>query len=312
MSSAAVFSAGAFAATLVHGAALACAFSGFGAMLFLTLLMPRATAGMEQAASGRLERRCSVLASLSLALAVLGELGWLVVESGVLARGRVPDLAATLAVVALHTGFGHLVLAQAAMLLGAFFVLGGAGHGTRPALAAIVAGIAVLLEAGHLHAAAMASGPSFFLACEALHVLAAGAWLGSLLPLALLIRDAPPAAGLIAAHDYSRFAKPAVLVLLVTAFWQGTVLVGSASALVTTVYGRVAMAKIVLFAILIGFALRHRYRMAPSLAGADGETARRRLARSVLAETAFGIAIVLVAAVLASLAPPTMAAMAMR
>ncbi|MGH7121689.1 MAG: CopD family protein [Acetobacteraceae bacterium] len=311
MSDAATFSAGTLVSALVHGAALIFLFSAFGALLFLTVVGAPAIALMEPREQARAERRSAHLAAWSLALGALWEIAWLVVESAVLAGAGLAALPAAVAVVASHTEFGHLVLAQVAFLVCGLVVLGKKRNGVSVRLAAALSGIAVLLEAWHLHAAAMDPKPSFFLACEALHVLAAAAWLGSLLPLALLIRAAPPKVGLAAALRYSAFAKPAVVALMVTAAFQGLVLVGSIPAFFTTAYGRVVVVKIVLFAILIGFALRHRFRMVPALADADRGAMRRHLGRSVFAETGFGVAIVVVAAVLASLAPPTMAAMAM-
>lgn len=311
MSDAATFSSGTVISALVHGVALIFVLSGFGALLFLSVLGAPAIAVMEPRERADAERRCATLAAWSLALGAFCEIAWLVVESGVLAGAGFAVLPAAVAVVALHTEFGHLVLAQVAFLVCGFFLLGKRRSGARVAFAATLSGIVVLLEAWHLHAAAMDPGPSLFLACEALHVIAAAAWLGSLLPLALLIRDAPPRIGLAALLRYSAFAKPLVAALVVTAAFQGLVLVGSVEAFFTTPYGRVVVIKIVLFAILVGFALRHRYRMVPALSGRDPGAVRRDLWRSVLGETGFGVAIVVVAAVLSSLAPPTMAAMAM-
>ena len=48
---------------------------------------------------------------------------------------------------------------------------------------------AVLLEAGHGHAFAMAHGPSALLVSQALDLLAAGAWLGGLMPLFIAVRE---------------------------------------------------------------------------------------------------------------------------
>lgn len=305
----AVFTFGTFASAIMHGIALVFMFSGFGALLFLTVLAVPAMAGMPPVERSEAARRAKAIAAWSLGLAVLAEICWLIVASGNLSGGGFIALVAAVPVVAAHTGYGHLVLAQAILLSVAFLALGSARFGVRPVVAMVLSGVAIVLEAWHLHAAAMTSGVSFFLVCEAVHVFAAAAWLGSLLPLALFVRAAPPRAGLTACLRYSAFMKPAVAALVVTAAWQGLVLVGSLPAFVTTAYGRVVLIKIALFGVLVLFALRHRFRMTPALAGTDRETIRRALGRSVLAETSFGVAIVLVAAVLASLSPPTMAAM---
>lgn len=306
----AIFTVGDLLSALLHGTALAFLFSAFGSLVFLTLLAPPAMDRMDRADRSIIERRGYALARASLALAVAGELAWLVFETGVLAGSSDPAIVLrALPVVALGTEFGHLVLAQALALAAALLALGGNRRGLRPILAASLAGFATLLEAWHLHAAAMYAGPSFFLVCEALHVLAAALWLGSLLPLAFFVRAATPGAAFAIARRYSAFAAPAVLVLAATAFGQGLVLVGSIPALAFTAYGRLVVIKILVFIVLIAFALRHRFRLTPALAGTDPHSVRRRLGRSIFAETACGVLIVLVAAVLASLAPPTMANM---
>ena len=147
----------------------------------------------------------------------------------------------------------------------------------------------------------MHSGLSLLLVSEVLHVLAAGAWLGTLLPLALLVRMASPEAGSIASRRFSPFGFACVLVLAVTAFWQGLVLVGSLRGLIATAYGWMVLVKLALFAILIGFALRNHFRLTLPLRGTDPISARHALERSIVREASVGLAIVLVAAVLASL-----------
>lgn len=310
MGGVAIFTPGDLLSALLHGTALAFLFSAFGSLVFLTVLAPPALHRMDPADRSIIERRGYALARTSLVLAVFGELAWLVFEAGVLAGSANPAVVLrALPVVVLKTRFGHLVLAQVLAPAAALLVLGRRRRGLRPILAVSLAGLATLLEAWHLHAAAMFPGPSFFLVCEALHVLAAALWLGSLLPLAFFVRAATPAAAFALTRRYSTFARPAVLVLAATAFGQGLVLVGSIQALVFTAYGRLVVVKIVLFLALIAFALRHRFRLAPALAGGEARSVRRLLGRSILAEAACGVAIVLVAAVLASLAPPMMASM---
>ena len=172
-------------------------------------------------------------------------------------------------------------------------------------------GLATALEAWHLHGAAMQAGVSPFLLTELFHVLAAGAWLGGLLPLALFVRIAPPEACAVIARRFSEFATPCVMLLAITAFLQGRVLIGSIAALVGTIYGAFALVKLSLFVALIGFAARHRWRLAPALSRAEPWVAREVLARSIVKEAILGLSIVLVAAMISSLAPPADMAMFM-
>ncbi len=167
-------------------------------------------------------------------------------------------------------------------------------------LCAAVTGLQVL----HLHGYAMEGRLGPLTASDLLHLLAGAAWLGGLLPFALALRGLPvtPAAAL--TRRFSRLAMGCVLVLAVTAAYQGTVMVGSARALAVTDYGWTALAKLALFGVLLAFALRNRFRLLPPL-GSGGAASTRALVRSVLTEAAVGLLLVLLAALLAAL-PPSM------
>ena len=299
--------AGGLPIVLLHGSALAALLSAFGSLLFSGFLAPPAAARLDAAERAAVSRLCSAASRWSLVLAIILELAWLLAESQFIAgAASLGQLAAALPVVIRATIFGQAAVAQILALIVALVVFR-RGHGTR--IAAGLAGLATALEALHLHGAAMHEGASPILISELLHVLAAGAWLGGLLPLALFVRTAPPASGAIAARRFSAFAGPLVLVLAGTALWQGRILVGNVSALFDTLYGRIALTKLFLFVILIAFAARHRLELTPALSRAEPLAARRSLTRSVLQEMAIGLAIVFVAAVIAGLPPPSDMAM---
>lgn len=61
--------------------------------------------------------------------------------------------------------------------------------------------------------------------------------------------------------------------------------------------------KAALFALLLAFAAVNRWRLTPVFGLRDGETARRALALSIVAETAIGLLVVLAASALPSLEP---------
>ncbi len=289
---------------LVQGFSVAALFSAFGTPLFLSFLASPALTGMTSQERLAVMRPCLRLAKVSVLLAVLVELAWLVMESATMAgAGAVASAFVAVPTVVSDTEFGHLVVAQILLLVAAGLVLGQDGHGVRLRLAVLPVGLATVLQTWHLHAAAMHSGLSLLLISEVLHVLAAGAWLGMLLPLALLVRMASPEAGSIVSRRFSPFGSACVLVLATTAFWQGLVLVGSLRLLIATAYGWMVLVKLALFAILIGFAWRNHFHLAPPLRGADPISARRSLELSIVREASVGLAIVLVAAVLASLPP---------
>ena len=139
---------------------------------------------------------------------------------------------------------------------------------------------------------------------EAVHLLAAGAWLGGLVPLALVVGTAPPAVGAAPCRWFSPSGKASVVAMVASAAWQGCVLVGSLSGLVGTRYGWMVLAKITLFGVLFGFAWVNRYHLAPALARGDRQApARRALLASLALQTGVGIVTVAVAIVLSSLQP---------
>jgi putative copper resistance protein D len=289
---------------LVQGFAVAALVSAFGALLFLAFLAPPALAGIAPHQRATVTRPCRWLARLSLLLAMTAEGAWLVMESATIAgTDTVPQAFAAVPAVLSDTEFGHLIVTQMLLLVVAALVFGRTKGGARLYLAVVPAGLATVLQAWHLHAAAMANGVSVLLVCEVLHVSAAGAWLGALLPLALLVRTAPPEVGSIASRRFAPFGSACVLVLAITAFWQGLVLVGGLHTLVATAYGWIALVKLVLFAVLIGFAWHNHFRLTPLLRGADPIPARHALERNIVREAGIGLVIVLGAAVLASLSP---------
>lgn len=293
--------AGGLALVLLHGLALAALLSSFGSLLFFGFLVPPAA---ERVMIGR---PCLTVSRRSLVSAIILGLAWLLAESRFIAGATsLGQTMAALPVVIRATLFGRVSAAQIAVLVAALLVL---GSGRRARLAAALAGLATALETWHLHGAAMHQGVSAILVSELLHVLAAGAWLGGLLPLALFIREAPPETGAVAARRFSAAATPCVLALAASALWQGDVLVGSVSALFGTLYGWVALTKIGLFAALLVFAARHRLELTPALSGTEPHAARQTLVRSIFGEMVLGLAIVLAAAVISSLPPPADMAM---
>ncbi|MFC9965562.1 CopD family protein [Nocardia ignorata] len=84
----------------------------------------------------------------------------------------------------------------------------------------------------------------------AVHALAAAAWFGLLLALALVVRTRGGWAN--ALPRYSTAAAPLVAVIAVTGLIDGLVRLGSVPALVTTGYGRIMLAKVVVLAMLAG------------------------------------------------------------
>jgi mono/diheme cytochrome c family protein/uncharacterized membrane protein len=173
-----------------------------------------------------------------------------------------------------------------------------------PVVALVLAGVAVAMQGAIGHVGAVGGGTGAgLIASEALHLLTAGAWLGSLLPLMLCLRRLSASEAAELCLNFSPVGIGCVLVLATSGLAQGMELVGSVPALVGTAYGRIALLKIALFVVALGFASRNRLTLTERLVDADPEAARRQLVRSIGAETVIGLAIVMAAGFLASTTP---------
>jgi putative copper resistance protein D len=142
-------------------------------------------------------------------------------------------------------------------------------------------------------------------AADAVHLLAAGAWLGALLPLGFLITKLPEAPETRTAMSrFSGVGSIAVAALILTGLLNGWLIVGSVEGLFTTTYGRLLLFKLALFGLMLLLAAYHRFRLAPALEAAAGRPeAAGRLRRSIALEQALAGAVVVVVAVLGTLDP---------
>jgi putative copper resistance protein D len=146
---------------------------------------------------------------------------------------------------------------------------------------------------------------------QMVHLLAAGLWLGGLLPLAWLLRRARSPSGtegiLVAREVVPRFSQMgyvAVVLLAGTGVLNTLLLVGSTPALVDTPYGRLLGLKILLFLAMVGLAFFNRFRLLPLLQPEpEASAATAALARSVLCEQGLGLAILAVVSVLGTWPP---------
>jgi putative copper resistance protein D len=217
-----------------------------------------------------------------------------------------------------QTGRVWLVRFGLLVLLGTFLAL-------RPSIVSRAdwqasRGEALLLGAAALvpmavagHAAAVEPDTAWAIVLDGLHVLVAGVWVGGLVPLALLLRDAATSAGadarpyaVLTARRFSRLALAAILVLAVTGTWLATVHVGSVAGLVGTSYGRLLLAKLLCLALVLGLATVNRSVLLSRLAGdgpSVGRPAMRRLSAFVAGEAGLALAILAIVAAL-SVTPP--------
>ncbi|MFE1598943.1 copper resistance D family protein [Methylobacterium sp. ID0610] len=279
---------------LLRGGELAASLALFGTLLVAALIvLPLARTGEGSRPA------CLRLIRAALALKLAATLAWLPAQA---ARMAAPDeirgLPELLALVAGGTTFGQSLLLRTALFAGAVWLAGGVTARPRVAAAALLAAAALGLQPWLGHAAA--DGGARLPLLVALHVLAAGAWLGGLVPLALLIRNASGAVAQAAARRFSWIGLVAILTLTATAWLQSLDLIGDVGGWFGTPYGLIALAKTGGLVALAAIAALNKFVLTPRL---QGIRARRALGISIGIETAIGLAVAAAAVALATMPP---------
>jgi copper resistance protein D len=152
------------------------------------------------------------------------------------------------------------------------------------------------------------------LIADTLHVVAAGAWIGGLASLALLLvvtlrRQADGWTWLVhdATRRFSTLGIVSVATLLMSGIANAGILVGSLHALLVTDYGRLLMVKITLFVAMLALAATNRFWLTPALADSSDigreRGAVRWLARTCTIELALGLVIFAVVGALGTIHP---------
>jgi putative copper resistance protein D len=263
------------------------------------------------------------LAWVSLLLTIASGAAWFILVAASMGERPVAEVFSEgfLGVVLLQTEFGRawLVRAILAGLLAAIFAVTlTAKPKQAKAIWLNVVGVAtaaglvgMLAWGGHAAGGAGAEG-IIHPAPDFLHLTAAAAWLGALIPLALLLRAAADDTGSlavarIATLRFSAFGVASVTTLLVTGLVNTFYLVGSIQALAGTDYGRLLAAKVALFFVMVAVAAINRFRLTPRLVPGDtlapARHALRQLRRNALIEIALGAVIIAIVAKL-GVTPP--------
>src|SRR3954447_22069318 len=211
-----------------RGLHLVASFSVFGTILFHTVLARPVIRHLSIDAAKRFDRACAALVWFSAEVAVFAAAAWLLMQSAYMSLsdtaggtfGAVPA-------VLFGTAFGHLLLFRLLLLGAAVAAFRMSRRAPWVGAALLLAGASVALHAGSGHGAAMEGGFGTLLTMAlALHLTAAGAWLGSLVPLVLLLRDAPDEATELAKRRFAPFGLACVVTLAVTALFQGQTIIG--------------------------------------------------------------------------------------
>lgn len=177
----------------------------------------------------------------------------------------------------------------------------------RIAVAAVgIAGSAVMLQralSGHADASTV---PWFTVGVQWIHLVAIGAWVGGLAWLLMAIRRGDPGRDPGLGRRFSTVAGVTLGLVALTGTLRAVDEVGSWSGLIGTSFGVTLLVKVGLFALLVFFGARSRFRHVAAAAGARIVGLRR----TVRAEVAVAAAVLGATAVLAGLPPSSSVAAA--
>ncbi len=137
----------------------------------------------------------------------------------------------------------------------------------------------------------------------ALHSLMAAYWLGSLWPLAMVLRTEPPNEAARITRRFSRLAIGGVAVLIAAGAGLSALQIGAPKAVLTTEYGWNWLGKMLVVAGLLAMALRNRLVLTPALDHPAG-TSVMALRRSVWMEIALAVLVLLLTSRFALTPPP--------
>jgi copper transport protein len=224
-------------------------------------------------------------ASIAGLVAIVLSLGFLGADALDLGLGSLAQ--AKVWTTALSTSYALTALFASLSMLAALWALHSRGQEKRAASALAMAGVGLALaSSGH----ASTADPQWLMRPVVfVHTIAVAFWVGALAPLAAFF-----AKGKMAARPALRRFSASVPYVLAALLAAGVVLaivqVGHVAALVSTLYGRVLLAKLALVALLLALAAFNRWRLTqPALAG--DTRAERRFARSVVAEIVLAMAV---------------------
>jgi len=264
---------------------------------------------------------------ISLVLALISGGAWLsLLAADIVDRPLIeviPDGTAWIVLTQTRFGLDWQLRLMIAVLLGGYVLRlkRAGGHPLSWSLpAAILAAVFIgaLAWAGHGGATPGNAG-IIHLSADILHLIAAGAWLGGLVPFVILLGylrrsdgdGCTTIVGLIS-QRFSNLGIFAVGALLVSGVSNASFLAGDMQGLTGTSYGRLLMLKMLLFFGMVCVAAVNRQYLVPQLSAGIAEPDRdfnrriaRKLERNAVLEIALGLAVVIIVAMLGVTPPAT-------
>jgi copper resistance protein D len=294
-----------------------------GALVFRTLVLQPAL-GSEQVPCPRqkadkLWTQILSLTWIGLGLTVVSGVIWLLIEAASMSELPFDEAMSSslLLTVLQETQFGLVceIRLLLSLVLAACLAYHHFAFANRLALGAGLGLAAAIAWTGHAGSTPGELG-SLHLTADALHLVAASAWIGGLVPLTLLLASARGDRALawpsLARNVTMRFSSLGVLsvgTLAATGIVNAWILVGSFQALLSTGYGRLLVLKLGVLAIMLVFAAFNRFWLTPRLARSSGDElpvkTLRQLTRNSVIEIALGFAIFAIVGVLGTMHPAT-------
>jgi len=217
------------------------------------------------------ERSLLQLAVWSLGAALVSAVLWFWLEVVIRTGLSFADsfTASTWKTVLLETVFGHvwqfrLGVIAAALVLAVCGLAGNNASRRRTILALWFLSVVLLVSLAWISHAAAGRAQPLGLIGDALHLCAAGGWVGGLVPLAIFLARAGASLSLgegapRVVERFSTLSLCCVSVLVASGISNSWLLVGSIHALFTTPYGWLLLFKLTLFAVLMSFGARNRF-----------------------------------------------------
>lgn len=294
--------------------AFASILSVVGVVAFLGGVVSRAH--LDEVVHHHILSRIAKLGMIGAATVLLSAIIRLPLQASMMAGGD--PLAPMMMTVLLRTQWGWMLAAQAIASVVAIGGFSATQSGRRGGLAVAALGAVVIAATPALsgHAAASQNFAGLAIATDAIHVIAASAWLGNLLCVVVaaagltassFARDVSFAAVRSLVLAFSPLALTSAAVVVVTGVVSAWLRLGSLPALWTSDYGRILLLKLATLGGVVVTGAYNWLRVRPAL---GSEAATRRLVRSATVELVVGLGVIVITAVL--VAAPTSSDVAMR
>jgi putative copper resistance protein D len=252
---------------------------------------------------------------IGLAFAVASGAAWLLVLTAQITGDTIMAALSDATILLTQTQFGNVAGLRLAIALLLAAVL--QWHQVLGGLRWLAVGLALCFAGSLAWTGHSGAGDGFNgdvqVAADALHVIAACAWIGGLVPLAyVLILALQPVNGFAPAEvaDVTRRFSSLGIICVATLLTTGAIntwfIVGSIAILLGSSYGQLLMIKVALFLVMIGIAAINRTWLTPKLTASALDArakAARRLARNSLIEAGLGLAILAIVGALGTLPP---------